>query len=110
MLAGPADGTEEHKLQQEIRPLGSRVLARIVEEEAVTKSGLVIPDTAKEKPQRAEIIAVGDDEEMIKVVPGDLVLFAKYAGTEVRFDGIDYLILDISDLLAVIGATAAIAA
>lgn len=97
-------------MQQEIRPLGGRVLARIVEEEAVTKSGLVIPDTAKEKPQRAEVIAVGDDEEMIKVKPGDLVLFARYAGTDVRFDGTDYLILDATDLLAVIRAAAAKAA
>lgn len=95
---------------QEIRPLGSRVLARIVEEESLTEGGLVIPDTAKDKPQRAEIIAVGDDEEMIKVVPGDLVLFAKYAGTEVRFDGADYLMLDVSDLLAVIRTAAVKAA
>ncbi|HUY50363.1 MAG TPA: co-chaperone GroES [Streptosporangiaceae bacterium] len=97
-------------MQQEIRPLGGRVLARVVEEESVTKGGLVIPDTAKEKPQRAEVIAVGDDEEMIKVAPGDLVLFAKYAGTELRFDGVDYLILDASDLLAVITTAAAKAA
>lgn len=97
-------------MQQEIRPLGSRVLARVVEEETVTKGGLVIPDTAKEKPQRAEVIAVGDDEDMIKVKPGDLVLFAKYAGTDVRFDGADYLILDATDLLAVIRAGAARAA
>ncbi len=89
-------------MQEEIRPLGSRVLARLVEEESVTKSGLVIPDTAKEKPQRAEVVAIGDDEEAIKVAPGDLVLFARYAGTELRLDGIDYLILDASDLLAVI--------
>ena len=97
-------------MQQEIQPLGARVLARVVEEEAVTKGGLVIPDTAKEKPQRAEVIAVGDDEDMIKVVPGDLVLFAKYTGTELRFDGTDYLILDAGDLLAVIRTSAARAA
>ena len=97
-------------MQQEIQPLGARVLARVVEEEAVTKGGLVIPDTAKEKPQRAEVIAVGDDEDMIKVAPGDLVLFARYAGTELRFDGTDYLILDASDLLAVIRTAAAKAA
>lgn len=96
-------------MQEEIRPLGSRVLARMVAEESVTKGGLVIPDTAKEKPQRAEVVAVGDDEEMIKVAPGDLVLFAKYAGTELRVDGVDYLILDASDLLAVV-KTAAVSA
>lgn len=97
-------------MQEEIRPLGSRVLARLVAEESVTKGGLVIPDTAKEKPQRAEVVAVGDDEETIKVAPGDLVLFARYAGTELRVDGSDYLILDASDLLAVIKSEAARAA
>lgn len=97
-------------MQEDIRPLGARVLARIVPEESMTKGGLVIPDTAKEKPQRAEVIAVGDDEEMIKVVPGDLVLFARYAGAELRIDGADYLILEVSDLLAVIKTAAAKAA
>jgi chaperonin GroES len=97
-------------MQEEIRPLGGRILARLVAEESVTRSGLVIPDTAKEKPQRAEVIAVGDDEEAIKVAPGDVVLFAKYAGTELRIDGADYLILDASDLLAVIEKAAARAA
>lgn len=96
-------------MQEEIRPLGSRILARLVAEESVTRGGLVIPDTAKEKPQRAEVIAVGDDEE-IKVAPGDLVLFARYAGTELRLDGADYLILDAGDLLAVIEKAAARAA
>ena len=94
----------------EIQPLGDRVLVRLVEEEAVTKSGLVIPDTAKEKPQRAEVIAVGDDEEAIKVKPGDVVLFAKYSGTDVRVDNEDYLILNSADLLAVVRAAAVKAA
>ena len=97
-------------MKEEIRPLGGRVLARLVAEESVTKGGLVIPDTAREKPQRAEVVAVGDDEEMIKVAPGDLVLFARYAGTDLRLDGADYLILDASDLLAVIRKTAVKAA
>ncbi len=96
-------------MHEEIRPLGARVLVRLVEEESVTKSGLVIPDTAKQKPQRGEVTAVGDDEE-IKVSPGDLVLFAKYSGTELRLDGTDYLILDASDILAVIGLHGAKAA
>jgi chaperonin GroES len=97
-------------MREEIRPLGSRVLVRVVEEESVTKSGLVIPDTAKDKPQRGEVVAVGDDDETIKVVPGDLILFAKYAGTDLRLDGEDYLILDTADLLAVIQTAAAKAA
>jgi chaperonin GroES len=85
-----------------IQPLGSRVLIRVLEEESVTASGLVIPDTAKEKGQRGEVVAVGDDEEMIKVAKGDRVLFAKYAGAELRLDGEDYLIVEATDLLAVI--------
>jgi chaperonin GroES len=85
-----------------IQPLGSRVLIRVLEEESVTASGLVIPDTAKEKGQRGEVVAVGDDEEMIKVAKGDRVLFAKYAGTELRLDGNDHLIIEATDLLAVI--------
>ena len=97
-------------MNEQIQPLGDRVLVRIAEEEAFTKSGLVIPDTAREKPQRAEVVAVGDDEEMIKVQPGDMILFAKYSGTELKLDGEDYLILSASDLLAVIRKEAAKAA
>ncbi len=85
-----------------VQPLGSRVLIRILDEASVTASGLVIPDTAKEKGQRGEIAAVGDDKEVIKVEVGDTVLFAKYAGTDLRLGGADYLIMDATDLLAVI--------
>ncbi len=88
--------------EPEVAPLGSRVLLRLVEEESVTASGLVLPDTAKEKPQRGEVVAVGDDEEAIKVHPGDLVLFPKYSGTEIKLDGRDHLILESGDLLAVL--------
>jgi chaperonin GroES len=84
-----------------IQPLGSRVLVRIIDEDSVTASGLVIPDTAKEKGQRGEVVAVGDDEDL-KVAVGDRVLFAKYAGTELTLGGDDYLIMDESDLLAVL--------
>ena len=97
-------------MSQEIQPLGDRVLIRLVEDEAFTKSGLVIPDTAKEKPQRSEVVAVGDDEEMIKVKVGDLVLFAKYSGTELRLDGADYLILNSADVLAILKRAAVKAA
>ena len=97
-------------MSQEIQPLGDRVLIRLVEDEAFTKSGLVIPDTAKEKPQRGEVVAVGDDEEMIKVKPGDLILFAKYSGTELRLDGADYLILNSADVLAIVKLAAVKAA
>ncbi len=97
-------------MNQEIQPLGDRVLVRLVEEDAFTKGGLVIPDTAREKPQRGEVVAIGDDEEAIKVRPGDLVLFAKYSGTELRLDGAEHLILGSADVLAVIKRAAARAA
>jgi chaperonin GroES len=92
-----------------VQPLGTRVLVRILAEDSVTASGLVIPDTAKEKGQKGEIVAVGDDQEAITVKVGDRVLFAKYAGTELSLGGDDHLILDVSDLLAVIRPAAAAA-
>lgn len=92
-----------------VAPLGSRVLVRILAEDSVTASGLVIPDTAKEKGQKGEVIAVGDDEEMIKVKVGDRVLFAKYGGTELSLGGADHLLIDSSDLLAVIRPSASAA-
>ncbi len=67
----------------------------------MTKGGIYLPDTAKEKPQRGEVVAVGDDTELIKVEPGDRVLFAKYAGTEIRLDDAEHLIIDATELLAV---------
>lgn len=89
-----------------VRPLGARVLVRVEEEASVTASGLVIPDTAKDKPQRGVVVAVGDDEDMLKVAVGDRVLYPKYSGTELRLDGADHLILEANDLLAVVSAAA----
>lgn len=84
------------------QPLGARVLVRVLDEDGVSPGGLVIPETAREKGQRGEIAAVGDDTEAIKVEVGDRVLFAKYSGTDLRLGGDDYLILEATDLLAVI--------
>lgn len=81
------------------QPLGSRVVIRPVEQESRTPSGLIIPETAKEKPQMGIVVAVGDDES-IKVRVGDRVLFPKYSGNEVKVDGVEYLIMDAGDLLA----------
>jgi len=89
-------------MTDQVQPLGSRVLVRIVPEENVTRSGLYVPDTAKEKPQRGEVVAIGDDHETIKVAVGDQVLFPKYSGTEVRLDGTDHLIIDSTELLAIL--------
>ena len=82
-----------------IEPLGSRVLLEPMEQEDRTSSGLYLPETAKEKPQMAVVIAVGDDEE-IKLKVDDKVLFAKYSGTEVSYQGQTYLLMDVSDVLA----------
>lgn len=89
-------------MTERVDPLGARVLVRVLEDESVTSSGLVIPDTAKEKPQRGLVVAVGDDEDLIKVTPGDRVLYPRYAGTEVRVDGVDHLVIDAVELLAVL--------
>ncbi len=85
-----------------VQPLGSRVLVRIEQEESVTKSGLYVPDTAKEKPQRGVVVAIGDDQDVIKVAAGDRVLFAKYTGTEITLEGEDHLIIESTDLLAIL--------
>jgi chaperonin GroES len=85
-----------------IQPLGSRVLVRVEAEENVTKSGLFVPDTAKEKPQRGIVAAIGDDKDVIKVEVGDRVLFPKYTGAEIRIEGDDYLIIESADLLAIL--------
>ncbi len=82
-----------------IQPLGSRVLVQPIEEESRTAGGILLPDTAKEKPQIGVVVAVGDDEE-IKVKAGDKVIFPKYTGTEFRYNGTDYLIMESSDILA----------
>ena len=86
----------------QFRPLGERALVKMVEREETTASGIVLPDTAKEKPQMAEVIAVGEDEDGVKVNQGDVIVFAKYSGTEIRLDNEDYLILDADDILGVV--------
>lgn len=92
-----------------IKPLADRLVVKPLEEEEVTPSGIVLPETAKEKPQKGEVLAVGPgarDEKGERIEPelseGDKVLFAKYAGTEIKIDGEKYLILKESDILAII--------
>ena len=96
------------------RPLGDRVLVRRVEEEEKTRGGIIIPDTAKEKPQEGEVIAVGPGarDETGKIQPldvktGDRILFGKWSGTEVKLNGEDLLIMKESDILGVLDAEAA---
>lgn len=95
--------------ETKLRPLGDRVVIKPASREETTKSGIVLPDTSKEKPQRGTIIAVGegrrdDDGERIPldVTVGDAVLFAKYAGTEFKLDDEDLLILAEKDILAIV--------
>jgi chaperonin GroES len=91
-----------------LKPLGDRLIVRALDEEETTASGIVLPDTAKEKPQKGEVLAVGDgawDEDGEKRIPldvaaGDTVLYSKYGGTEVKVDGEDLLVLRESDVLA----------
>ena len=87
-----------------LRPIEDHVVVKIATAaEEKTIGGIIIPDTAKEKPQIAEIVAVGTDEELQKIVKvGDKVLYGKYAGTEVELEGIKYLILSLSDILAIV--------
>ena len=87
-----------------IKPLADRVVVQPQEAETKTASGLFIPDTAKEKPQRGKIVAVGcgKKDEPMELKDCDIVLYGKYAGTEINVDGTDYLIMRQSDVLAVI--------
>ncbi|MFT4035505.1 MAG: co-chaperone GroES [Patulibacter sp.] len=95
-----------------LKPLGDRLVVKAVEEEQTTASGLVLPDTAKEKPQKGEVIAAGDgrwDDEGENRIPldvkvGDQVLYSKYGGTEIKVDGEDLLVLRESDVLAIVEA------
>lgn len=93
-----------------IRPLGDRVLVKAIDEQEVKKGGIIIPDSAKEKPQEAKIVALGtgkvDDEGKkipFEVKKGDKVLISKYGGTEVKFDGESYQLLREDDILAILG-------
>ena len=84
-----------------VKPLGDRVLIKVEEAETKTASGLYIPDTAQEKTQTGNVVAVGDDE-MITVKVGDKVMYDKYAGTAVKIDEVDHLLVSNSDILAVV--------
>jgi chaperonin GroES len=91
----------EEETRMQVRPLGDRVLVKLIEEQERTQSGIYIPDTAKDKPQTGLVVAVGDGEE-IKVKEGQRVLFAKFAGTEIKLDNVEHLILSMDDILAVV--------
>ena len=92
-----------------IRPLGDRILVKRIEEEEKTKGGIIIPDTAKEKPQEGRVIAVGNGKVLengklvpLEVTTGDRILFSKYSGNDIKLDGEEHLIVRESDILGVI--------
>ncbi len=92
-----------------IRPLGAKVLLKRLEAEETTRGGIVLPDTAKEKPQRGTIVAVGDGKLMddgtrakFQVAKGDTVIFSSYAGTEIKVGSEEYMLMDESDILAIL--------
>jgi chaperonin GroES len=90
----------------DLKPLGDRVIVQAIEQEEVTAGGIVLPDTAKERPQRGKVLAVGDgrfvdgERVALEVAAGDEVIYSKYGGTEVRVDGDELLILSEHDILA----------
>lgn len=93
-----------------LKPLGDRIVIELVESEEKTASGIVLPDSAKEKPQEGKVVAVGtgrvlDNGERValEVSVGDRIIFSKYAGTEVKYQGTEYLIVRENDILAVVG-------
>jgi chaperonin GroES len=85
-----------------IKPLADRVLVKLEKNEAKTAGGIIIPDTAQEKTQTGSVVAVGDDTEVIKVKAGQKVMYDKYAGTQIKVDGEEHLILKMQDIIAVI--------
>ena len=107
----PDDKVEVDDVSVNIKPLEDRILVQTLDAEQTTASGLVIPDTAKEKPQEGEVIAVGpgrwnedgDERIPLDISVGDKVIYSKYGGTEVKYAGEEYLILSARDVLAVIG-------
>jgi chaperonin GroES len=98
-----------------LQPLGDRIIVEVLEEEQTTVSGIVLPDTAKEKPQRGRVVAAGPgsrndagERVPLDLADGDTIIFSKYGGTEIKVDGVEYLILRESDVLAkVVGKPAA---
>lgn len=92
-----------------LKPLQDRIVIKVIEDTEQTSGGIFIPDSAKEKPQKGEVVAVGEgktndkgEKEPIGVNVGDIILYAKYAGTDVKMDGVEYKILSIKDALAVL--------
>ena len=85
-----------------VKPLADRIMVKLEKNEAKTAGGIIIPDTAQEKTQQGVVVEVGDDKEVIKVKAGQKVMYDKYAGTQIKIDGEEYLVLKMSDVIAVV--------
>lgn len=93
-----------------LKPIGDRIVVKPLEAEEITKGGIILPDTAKEKPQKGKVIAIGTGRILdngtrvpVEVKEGDTIIYSKYGGTEVKFEGEEYLIVSERDILAVVG-------
>jgi chaperonin GroES len=85
-----------------VKPLADRVMVKLEKNEAKTAGGIIIPDTAQEKTQTGTVTAIGDDKDVIKVSVGQKVMYDKYAGTQIKIDGEEHLVLKMSDIIAVV--------
>jgi len=92
----------QEEIPMNVKPLGDRVLVKIKESETKTAGGIIIPQTAQEKTQTGIVVAVGTDADAIKVKVGDEVMYDKYAGTQIKMDGVEHLIVKMPDILAVL--------
>jgi chaperonin GroES len=109
-FASEETSVERRRLAMKVRPLHDRLIVRRIEEKETVKGGIIIPDTAKEKPQEGEVIAVGNGKILengtklaLDVKAGDKILFGKYSGTDIKIDGEEYLILREDEVLAIVG-------
>jgi chaperonin GroES len=85
-----------------VKPLADRVMVKLDKNEEKTAGGIIIPETAQEKTQQGIVVEVGDDKDVIKVKAGQKVMYDKYAGTQIKIDGVEHLILKMSDIIAVV--------
>jgi chaperonin GroES len=87
--------------KMKVKPLADRVMVKLDKSEAKSAGGIIIPDTAQEKTQQGIVVEVGDDKDVIKVKAGQKVMYDKYAGTQIKIDGVEHLILKMADIIAV---------
>jgi chaperonin GroES len=85
-----------------VKPLADRVMVKLEKNEAKTAGGIIIPDTAQEKTQQGVVVEVGDDADVIKVKAGQKVMYDKYAGTQIKIEGVEYLIVKMADIIAIV--------